>query len=109
MMSTAARMSRGCGFSGWTAKYCAITSVAPLRPHGRQHLRQRRQLSGLERALPGPVVIGAARGEETVFLRRTPPHRILLRPVAAGDHFDRLAPQPAEFLEQLATRPGLQV
>src|SRR6187397_660824 len=102
MMSTAARMSRGCGFSGWTEKYCAITSMAPLRPHGRQRLRQQGQLPGLERAFPGPVVIGAARGEEAVFLGRPLPHRELLGPVAAGDHFDRLAAHPLEFVEHLA-------
>src|SRR5688572_627111 len=108
MMSTAARINRGCGLSGCTAKYWATTSMDPLRPHGLEVLRQWRKPPRLIGALARPVVVGAARGEESIFLRRAPPRRILLGRMAAGDHLDRLAPQAAEFLEELAPRPRLE-
>src|SRR5438132_1809155 len=132
MISTACRMSRGCGFSGCTEKYWAIALVpasrgddiawklpgsisllvpallvrclVPARPHGHSRRVQRRHHPRLDRALSRPMVVGSARGEESELGGDSLPRGVLLGAMAAGDHLDRLAAIPAEFPEHLVAK-----
>src|SRR6185369_14630319 len=129
MMSTAARMSRGCGLSGWTVKNCAIWCarascgaskclfalavrrplVGPGRPHRRERSVQCRQLARLARALARAMVIGAPRGEEPLLQRHALPRRVLLGTVAARHDLDRASAGGAELLQHLVAEHRLEI
>src|SRR5688572_1922633 len=99
-MSAACRTSRGCGFSGWTVKSCAIVSLE-LRPDGDATRRQWRQLAQVPIAFARSVKVRSDGREQAELPRTLRPVAVLLRRMAAGHDFDSAAAEVPERPEQL--------
>src|SRR5260370_14066486 len=81
-------------------KYWDMNRSEPARPDRRQIGRQRRQAAEFGRALAWCVKVRSARCLETEAARDPRIFGILVRRVAAGHHFDRLAAELLERREQ---------